>query len=144
MTDPDRLARIDDVLATIVKPARWPETHAVEIGANHIHGEPVSCAEAMAGPFTPFQVGDAWGPDWDTTWFHVVGEVPTDWAGRDCALMVHLGYGGGTGFGAEGQVWIDGRPVHGLSPNHRDVLIGSPAAGGEVVDLHIEGSGNHV
>jgi len=141
-TDRERWNRIDEVLATIVKPARWPMTHPVDIRANHLHGEPVSYAEAVAGTFVPFEVGEPWGPIWDTTWFHVTGDVPTDWAGYDCGLLVHLGYGGPSGFGAEGQVWIGGRPTQGVGPNHREVRVATPATGGEHVDLLIEAAAN--
>ncbi|NIU79063.1 MAG: alpha-mannosidase, partial [Gammaproteobacteria bacterium] len=103
-----RLERIDELLRGTVKPARWPTTAPVEIRANHLPGEPVPYPQAVAGSFEPFAVGDAWGPLWGTTWLHVTGTVPAEFAGRDCALMVHLGYGGLSGFGAEGQVWIDG------------------------------------
>jgi len=140
--DAQRLTTIDEVLAEVVKPARWPERTEVAIEAHHLHGEPVPYAEAVAGEFVPFHEGDAWGPDWDTTWFHVTGTVPEAWAGRACALVVHLGYGGGPGFGAEGQVWVDGRPTQGISPNHREVVIAEPAAGGEAFDLHIEAASN--
>ncbi len=144
MTQPDRdrLNRIEQVLANVVKPARWPVTRPVEISANHLHGEPVSYDEAVAGTFVPFEVGGPWGPLWDTTWFHVAGIVPADWAGRDCALVVHLGYGGVSGFGAEGQVWIDGQPTEGVGPNHREVVLASPATGDEVIDLYIEAAAN--
>ncbi|MDH3705157.1 MAG: glycosyl hydrolase-related protein [Acidimicrobiia bacterium] len=134
--------RIDGVLAEVVKPARWPEACPVAITANHLQGEPETHDVAVAGDFVPFAEGDAWGPDWGTTWFHVIGAVPDDWAGRYCALLVDLGYRGGTGFGAEGQVWIGGQPVHGISPNHREVLVGAPAAGGELIDLYIEAAAN--
>jgi alpha-mannosidase len=140
--DAQRLTTIDEVLAQVVKPARWPERTEVAITANHLHGEPVPYGEAVAGTFEPFREGDPWGPDWDTTWFHVTGTVPAEWAGRTCVLVVHLGYGGGTGFGAEGQVWVDGRPTQGISPNHREVVIADPAVGGESFDLHIEAASN--
>ena len=98
--DRQRLERIDTILDKAVKPARWPATSPVEIRANHLHGEPISYAEATSGSFEPFEVGDAWGPLWDTTWFRVAGTVPSNWAGHRCALVVHLGYGGASGFGA--------------------------------------------
>ena len=77
--DRQRLDRIDEILTKGVKPARWPATSPVEIRANHLRGEPVPYREAVAGSFVPFKVGDAWGPLWDTTWFHVTGAVPDDW-----------------------------------------------------------------
>ncbi len=140
--DPDRRADIDRVLADVVKPGRWPRTHPVAIAAHHVHGEPITHAAAMAAAYEPFAEGDRWGPAWDTTWFHVTGAVPAEWAGLDVVLTVHLGYGGGTGFGAEGQVWVEGRPTQGISPNHREVRIVAPAAGDEPIDLHIEAAAN--
>ncbi len=140
--DDGRRERIDQVLAEVVKPARWPERAPVTITAHHLPGEPVPHDQAVAGRFAPFSEGERWGPDWGTTWFHVTGTVPGAWAGRTCALLVHLGYGGGPGFGAEGQVWVDGHPTQGISPNHREVLVGDPAVGGEPIDLHIEAAAN--
>ncbi|MCB0993102.1 MAG: hypothetical protein KDB16_19140, partial [Acidimicrobiales bacterium] len=140
--DNARVAEIGRVLADIVKPARWPRTHPVEISANHIHGEPVPYEAAVAGTFEPFEEGDRWGPAWDTTWFEVRGRVPDDWAGQHVVLVVHLGFGGGAGFGAEGQVWVDGRPIHGISPNHREVELAAPAQGGERFELYIEAAAN--
>ena len=137
-----RQARLRDVLQQVVKPARWPRTRQVAITARHLHGEPAPYAEAVAGTFEPFAVGDRWGPDWDTTWFHVEGEVPAEWAGNDVALVVHLGYDGGTGFGAEGLVWVDGEPWQGISPHHREIPLAGPAQGREQVDLFIEAAAN--
>jgi alpha-mannosidase len=136
------MARIDEVLGHVLKPARWPAHTPVTITANHLTGEPVGCAEATSGVFEPFAEGDRWGPDWGTTWFHVTGTVPDDWAGRTAALVVHLGYGGATGFGAEGQVWVDGVPTQGISPNHREVVIADVATGGEAIDLFLEAAAN--
>jgi alpha-mannosidase len=146
VTRPDavRLAQIDDVLREVVKPARWPHRAPVTIAANHLHGEPLGYHEAIAGAFEPFEEGAPWGPDWDTTWFHITGTVPDAWAGLSSVLILHLGYGGGTGFGAEGQVWIDGEPTQGISPNHREILIADPARGGEPIDLYVEAASNPV
>ncbi|MEZ5144417.1 MAG: glycoside hydrolase family 38 C-terminal domain-containing protein [Acidimicrobiales bacterium] len=140
--EPERRAEIDRVLDQVVKPARWPRTQPVTISARHLHGEPLPYEAAVAGTFEAFAEGDPWGPAWDTTWFHVTGHVPTDWAGEDVVLAVHLGYGGGVGFGAEGQVWVDGRPTQGISPNHREVRVAAPAVGGEAIDLYIEAAAN--
>ncbi len=142
--DAKRLARIEEVLSELVEPARSPERSEVTIAANHLHGEPVAFGEAVTGVFEPFAVGDRWGPDWDTTWFHITGHVPDTWAGRTCVLTVHLGYGGATGFGAEGQVWVEGQPTQGISPNHQEILIGDPVVGGEPVDLYVEAAANPV
>ena len=114
----------------------------VRIEALHVGGEPIEAVEAAAGRFEPFSVGDRWGPSWGTTWFRVTADVPEAWSGAEVALHVHLGYGGGTGFGAEGLVWRDGEPVQGISPNHREVPVAAPAAGGESTVLLIEAAAN--
>lgn len=143
-TREERLERIDDVLSRVLKPARWPEQAEISIEAHHLGGEPIAYAEAVARPYEPFAVGEPWGPDWDTTWFHLTGTVPEAWSGRSVVLLIHLGYGGGPGFGAEGQVWIDGVPTQGISPNHREIVIAEPAAGGEAFDLHLEAASNPI
>lgn len=143
MAQPAELTRkrAQRVLRRLIEPARRPLTAAVEIAAYHVGGEPVTWSEASRAAFDPFEVGGAWGPAWDTSWFRVRGAVPDDWAGRDVALSVHLGYGGATGFGAEGLVWsAEGEPLQGISPNHREVPIG--AAGGDSFELYIEAASN--
>ena len=144
MPQPDEQTRkrAQRVLRRLIEPARRASTAPVRIEAQHLTGEPVEAAEASAGPFEPFEVGDRWGPRWGTTWFRVTAEVPVAWAGAEVALHVHLGYGGGTGFGAEGLVWRDGEPVQGVSPNHREVPIVAPAVGGESTVLLIEAAAN--
>ena len=140
--DLDRRAELERLRAEVLRPARRSRTAPVTITARHLHGEPLPYADAVAGPFVPFAEGDRWGSAWDTTWFHVTGTIPDDWAGLDVVLQVALGYHGGVGFGAEGLVWVDGRPLHGLSPNHREVRLAAPAVGGEVVDLYVEAAAN--
>jgi alpha-mannosidase len=134
--------RAQRVLRRLIEPARRATTAPVRIEAFHVEGEPVDLSVVTAAAFEPFRVGDRWGPEWGTTWFRVTAEVPADWAGAEVALDVHLGYGGGTGFGAEGLVWRDGEPVQGISPNHREVPIVDRAAGGESTVLLIEAAAN--
>ncbi len=40
-----------DLLAEVVKPARWPLTTPVSISAHHVHGEPISYDAAMGGAY---------------------------------------------------------------------------------------------
>ena len=139
MTEPESLrrARAQRVLREVVPKGRRPLTAPVRITAHHVGGEPITYAEAVSRSFRPFEVGDAWGPAWDTTWFHVTGRVPGDWAGREVVLVVRIGYAGGTGFGAEAMVWRDGEPVQAITPNHDEVVVGGPD-----VDLMIEAAAN--
>ena len=135
--------RAQRVLRRIIEPARRARVQPVTIEAWHVPGEPVPVGDVAGGDFEPFAVGDPWGPMWGTTWFRVRGEIPEEWAGESVVLSVHLGYGGGTGFGAEGMVWADDRPIQGISPNHREVLVAAPAtAGGPPVEVLIEAAAN--
>jgi alpha-mannosidase len=112
------------------------------VAAYHVHGEPVSPDEAFRASYQPFALGGSWGPPWDTTWFRLRGSVPAEWTGRQVALGFSIGNAGSTGFGAEALVWRDGRPVQGLSPNHREHLLTDCAAGNEQIELYIEAAAN--
>ena len=102
-----------------------------------VRGEPVPYAEAVRGPFVPFHAGDAWGPPWSTTWFHVRGTVPDTWSGRQVVAVFDLGFDGPTGFTCEALAWKDGRPWRGVDPNHRWLPIDGP-----VVDFYLEAAAN--
>src|SRR5258705_13150718 len=73
----------------------------------------------MEGSFHSVHVGDRWGPPWSTTWFHVRGRVPDEWAGKPVVAVFDLGFHGPTGFTCEALAWKDGRPWRGGDPNHR-------------------------
>lgn len=145
MPDPAEIAdaRIRRVLFEFVRPAvRGPSCPLDELAALHVHGEPISYEDAIAGEFEPFRVGGPWGLAWDTTWFRLRGRVPEQWRGEEVALGFEIGNAGNTGFGAEALVWDRGRPSQGLSPNHRDYLLTRHAGGGDPVDLLIEAAAN--
>ncbi len=101
-------------------------------------GEPVTFATARAQEFADFAIGDPWGPAWATTWFHLVGEVPSD--ARAPELVVDLGFATHSpGFQAEGLVLRpDGTHVKGLNP-FNDWVRARP---GESVDLYVEAGAN--
>jgi alpha-mannosidase len=140
--DSIRFGRIVRVMSEFLRPRRHGPSVPVDVSAHHVHGEPISAELARAAHYEPFPVGGAWGPAWDTTWFHVQGTVPPEWAGREVALGFSIGNAGSTGFGAESLVWRDGRPVQGLSPNHREYLITGSARAEEPVDLFVEAAAN--
>ncbi|HET9732822.1 MAG TPA: glycoside hydrolase family 38 C-terminal domain-containing protein [Acidimicrobiales bacterium] len=121
---------------------RRGEPSPVSVEAYHVNGEPVPFDRAAAADYVPFRVGDPWGPAWDTTWFRIRGRVPEAWDGRHAALVVGLGFAGGTGFGAEGLVWANGSPLQGVSPNHDQVSVGRPAVGGSPFELYVEAAAN--
>ena len=135
-------SRIEDVVRNVVRPAIYPSTAPLDITAHHVHGEPITAAEAAARTFEPFAVGEAWGPAWDTTWFRFRGVVPDAWTGAEVVARVELGAGVGPGFSAEALIWRAGEPVHGLHRLHTDHVVARPARGGEDVDLVVEAAAN--
>ncbi|HEX6476633.1 MAG TPA: hypothetical protein VF005_05115, partial [Acidimicrobiales bacterium] len=135
-------ARIRRVVNQHIRPALSGPTAALEVAAYHVHGEPVSISEALRAPYEQFPVGGAWGPLWDTTWFRLRGRVPEQWRGEEVALRFEIGNAGDTGFGAEALVWADGRPVQGLSPNHREHALTRAASGGEAIERYVEAAAN--
>jgi alpha-mannosidase len=109
----------------------------LELKAYRVRGEPVPYAEAIRGEFHEFHAGDAWGPPWSTTWFHVRGRVPDEWSGRSVVAVFDLGFEGPTGFTCEALAWKDGKPWRGVDPNHRRLPVEGPT-----VDFYLEASAN--
>jgi len=109
----------------------------LELTAFTVRGEPIRYADAVLGNFEPIEPGDAWGPPWSTTWFHVRGRVPQEWAGRRVVAMFDLGFAGPTGFTCEALAWKDGKPWRGVDPNHRWLPVDGPD-----VDFYLEAAAN--
>ncbi len=109
----------------------------LELSAFLVRGEPIPYAEAVRGEFKPFRVGDAWGPAWSTTWFHVRGRVPDAWPGRRGAVAIDLGWHLPTGFSCEALAWKDGKPWRGVDPNHNVLPVDGPE-----VDFYLEAAAN--
>src|SRR3989442_10829622 len=143
---PDRQANVLEDMGTLAKTD--PEAklghlmnavergHApLELAAYTVRGEPVPFAEAASGDYRPFNVGDKWGPPWGTTWFHVLGGVPTEWIGKSVVAVFNIGFEGHVGFTCEALAWRDGKPWRGVDPNHRWVPIDSTE-----VDFYLEAS----
>jgi alpha-mannosidase len=90
---------------------------------------------------SPFEIGEAWGEPWGTTWFGFHGEIPESWGGRRVDAVIDLGFrGDAAGFQCEGLVVdTDGRPVQGIHPRRtRYRLAGDP---GPVV-ISVEAASN--
>src|SRR6266849_2366243 len=109
----------------------------LELTAFCVRGEPIAYADAIRAHFAPFHSGDAWGPPWSTTWFHVRGRVPESWAGRSVIAVFDLGFDGPTGFTCEALAWKDGKPWRGVDPNHRWLPVDGPD-----VDFYLEAAAN--
>ena len=141
--------RLERVLAHRLRPAVFRTVASLDVEAWHVdggQGEPVPPAHALPGPgrgpdvdYRPFRVGEAWGPAWGTTWFHLTGDVPPEAAGRRVELVVDLGWEDHSpGFQAEGLVYRpDGSVVKGLNP--RNVWV---PVDGAAVDLYVEAAAN--
>jgi len=142
----DRLSR---VLSERIRPATHRVVDALRISAWHVgvgSSGPVAPSVALGDEATygPFAVGDAWGPPWGTTWFHVEGRVPALAAGERVELRIDLGWSAHSpGFQAEGLVYRpDGTVVKGLNPLNDWVPVVDVASGGEPIDLYIEAAAN--
>ena len=135
--DTERLRRLRGVLETRLQPAVLKDSVPLELTAFCVRGEPISYADAVQGHFTAIAIGDAWGPPWSTTWFHVRGSVPPVWSGSEVVAIFDLGYLGQTGFTCEALAWKDGIPWRGVDPNHRWLPID-----GLDVDFYLEAAAN--
>src|SRR6202521_2121712 len=118
-------------------PAIFKERPALELTSYCVRGEPIPFDEAVRGPFAPIHVGDAWGPPWSTTWFHVRGRVPDGYAGAGVVAVFDLGFDGPTGFTCEALAWKDGTPWRGVDSNHRWLPIDGPD-----IDFYLEAAAN--
>jgi len=123
-------ARVERELWERLLPAVHAATAPLRVEAWHAPGEPVTFAEARAQRFQPFQVGDAWGRPWGTTWFRCSADVPAGWAGPRLEAVVDLGFHrAGPGFQAEGLVWTDEGPLQGVHPMRTGVPLPEAPAG---------------
>ncbi|EFL18841.1 glycoside hydrolase family 38 C-terminal domain-containing protein [Streptomyces sp. C] len=138
--------RLRRVLGERIRPAVHSRSIPLAVERWEVPGEPVPVAEALAAPYGPCAVGDAWGPAWGTTWFKVTGEVPADWAGRTVEAVLDLGFDRMMpGFQCEGLVHrADGSEVKALNPYNDWVRVADAATGGERVEWYVEAASNPV
>ncbi|MFJ5720674.1 alpha-mannosidase [Streptomyces sp. NPDC093149] len=136
--------RLDRALRERIRPAVHPRTAPLEFEVWHAPGEPVPFAEAVAGPYGPGALGDAWGPAWGTSWFRVTGRVPAEWAGEIVEAVIDLGFARDRpGFSAEALAHRpDGSVVKALNPRNTWLRIGEPVAGGEEFTYYLEAAAN--
>ncbi|NND73756.1 MAG: alpha-mannosidase, partial [Ilumatobacter sp.] len=117
----------------------------------HVDRRPLA---VTAGPgldrLESFEVGDAWGPPWATTWFRLDGDVPDDWPTRRnvrVEALIDLGFTPDPpGFQCEGLVVAldaDGGivPLQGIHPRRTMYPLPPAAAGGPVAIL-VEAASN--
>ncbi len=120
----------------------YQDTAEVTITAHRLPGEPIPAQEAIGLDYEPLEVGAPLGRAWSTTWLHVTGTVPAQWADDEnsgCELVVDLAFTGMPGFQAEALVFTpDGVPVKAINPFNRYV----PVTPGEEIDLYLECAAN--
>lgn len=138
--------RVTRVLQERVLPAIYSDSIPLEVSWHELPGEPIAPAEALALNYTPTAVGTQWGAAWGTTWFHLQGQVPAEWAGRRIEAVIDLGFDVNmTGFQCEGLIYRpDGITIKALNPRNQWVPIAESAAGNESVDLYLEAASNPV
>lgn len=127
-----------------LEPALYAARSRLELAAWEVPDEPVPFAEAVGHDFEPFSLGSSWGKPWGTTWFHVTGEVPAEWAGLpgEVELVVDLGFlSGQAGFQAEGLVFDPSGPIlKAIEPFNNHVSL-DVAPGGRF-EVFIEAASN--
>ncbi|MDR2973694.1 MAG: hypothetical protein LBV00_03115, partial [Propionibacteriaceae bacterium] len=140
------MARVRRTLDERLRPAIHSHPHPLSVTAHRVGGEPIPVAEALAATYQPFTVGDRWGRAWDTTWFHITGNIPADFARRRVEALIDLGFDPNmTGFQAEGLAYRrDGTPIRSLHPRAQWLPIERQAAGGEPIDIYVEAAANPV
>ena len=140
-------SRIERLVRECIRPAVHGPSVPLTVHAHTLPGEPVRRDELPPlEQFEPFAVGQKWARPWGTTWFHLTGAVPAEWAGTRAEVVLDIGFAGSLdGFTAEGLVWPAGAPAsprHGIHPRRRWSLVADPARGGEPVDLLVEAAAN--
>jgi len=125
-----------------IRPLIQRNKYSLNVEVAHVGGEPIPYGKAISLPFMPFEVGDAWGAKWDTTWFKFSGTVPLHWQGDQVVALVDLSFEAGEGFGREGTVWMDGKPVIAVNRNRQSIPVLDSALGGEEIEFYVEAAAN--
>ncbi len=136
---------LDRFVTERIEPAVYRARSPLAISAWHAPDEPVPFAEAISNEFVPCATGTAWGKPWGTSWFHLTGTIPAQWAdqpGTRTEVLVDLGFTTSQpGFQAEGTVYTsDGVIVKAVEPRNDYVPVhGAP---GEEIEFYVEASSN--
>lgn len=89
--------------------------------------EPVPFSQIGEKQFDPIEPGTAWGSDFDCAWFDFEGEVPAAAKGKKVVALIDVQ--------GEGLVYIDGKPVVGITQKKDAIDWVTPAPGKQQVDL---------
>ena len=97
--------------------------------------------------YAPIMEGAEWGRDWSTAWFHLTGTVPAAWAGREVVAWIEIS-GEGLLFDPQGRALqgiTHGSIFDQWANSARPTMpLFSSAAGGEQVELWMEGAANQL
>ena len=138
--------RATRVLGERIRPAIYSARIPLEVSFHELPGEPIAPEQGRELDFAPFETGSVWGPAWGTTWFHLRGTVPAEWAGRTVEALVDLGFDQNmTGFQCEGLVYLPGgEPVKSLNPRNQWVPVAERAEAGATFEVYLEAASNPV
>jgi alpha-mannosidase len=84
--------RIARILRERLHPAVYGASIPLAVEVWHAPGEPPEVADGLAAEYRPADPAEVWGPAWSTSWFHLTGTVPAEWAGRAVEAIVDLGF----------------------------------------------------
>jgi len=90
----------------------YPKRIAVSSILHYAAPGRISYKEAVAQVFTKTSVSESFGPTWSTHWFRLQLDVPESWIGEEVRLVWDTPV-------TEALVWKDGKPLQGLSPEHK-------------------------
>jgi alpha-mannosidase len=113
-----------------------------EYARERVAREAARLAERVYAGRAPLELslplGTDLGPLFATHWLRASGTVPGEWAGSRVDLLLATG--------GEATLWMDGRPVQGLSTGGRQprpqAMLFSCATGGEAVEVELELASN--
>ena len=155
-------ARLNRFMVESLLPSLYSETSPLTVTSWEAPGEPVSFEHATVQNFSDFKIGQTWGLPWGTTWFHVTGDVPSQWVGRDLQIeiLIDLGFEGSgssvpvqypqwdrnlgdhqPGFQAEGLAYDpSGKIIKAIEPFNRWISVDTKKS--TKIDFYIEAASN--
>lgn len=126
-----------------LKAQTYVDRHPVKL-TSYAAPDRISYAEAMKGEYKPIAIGHNFAPLWSTHWVRVEYAIPAEWAGKEVHFLWDAM--------CEGEVWIDGKPMQGLTgaviqdphPTRPEFILTKAASGGETGVLYVEVAVNHL
>ncbi|XP_077372933.1 alpha-mannosidase 2C1 isoform X1 [Festucalex cinctus] len=85
----------------------YGDSHPLESLTSFMSSKRITFSEAQTQHFSPYKVGDSFGPTWWTCWFKAALAIPVCWKGKEVHLLWESD--------GEAMVWRDGQPVQGLT-----------------------------